>query len=112
MNLRSLILPATLLAAPLFAVDPTLRDLVAKKVAADYPALEKFYIDLHQNPELSLMEEKTAAKLAAELRAAGCEVTEKFGGHGVVAVLKNGPGPTVLIRSDLDALPVQEETGI
>ena len=58
------------------------------------------------------MEEKTSAKVAAELRAAGFEVTEKFGGFGVVAVLKNGAGPTVLVRSDLDALPVQEETGL
>ncbi len=112
MKLRHLLLPAALLTTPLFAVDAALRDLVAKKVAADYPALEKFYIDLHLHPELSLMEEKTSAKVAAELRGAGFEVTEKFGGFGVVAVLKNGAGPTVLIRSDLDALPVQEETGL
>lgn len=111
MNLR-LALTFALLATPLFAADAALRDLVAKKVAADYPSLEKFYIDLHSSPELSLMEEKTAAKLAAELRAAGFEVTEKFGGHGVVAVLKNGAGPTVLVRADLDGLPVQEETGV
>ncbi len=112
MKFQHLLLSAALLTTPLFAVDAVLRDLVAKKVAADYPSLEKFYIDLHLHPELSLMEEKTAAKVAAELRAAGFEVTEKFGGYGVVAVLKNGPGPTVLVRSDLDALPVQEETGL
>ncbi len=112
MKFRHLLLPAALLGAPLFAVDEALRQLVANKVNADYPSLEKFYIDLHTHPELSLMEEKTAAKLAVELRAAGFEVTEKFGGTGVVAVLKNGPGPTVLVRSDLDALPVQEETGL
>ena len=112
MKFRHLLLPATLLATPLFAVDAALRELVAKKVTADYPSLEKFYIDLHLHPELSLMEEKTAAKVAAELRAAGFVVTEKFGGYGVVAVLQNGPGPTVLVRSDLDALPVQEETGL
>jgi hippurate hydrolase len=58
------------------------------------------------------MEEKTSAKLAAELRAAGYEVTEKFGGYGVVAVLKNGPGPTLLVRCDTDALPVPETTGL
>ncbi len=112
MKLRHLLLSSTLLATPLFAIDAALHDLVAKKIAADYPALEAFYKDLHTHPELSLMEEKTSAKVAAELRTAGFEVTEKFGGYGVVAVLKNGPGPTVLIRSDLDALPVQEETGL
>ena len=87
-------------------------ELVTGRVAADYPALEKFYTDLHLHPELSLMEEKTSAKVAAELRAAGFEVTEKFGGYGVVGVLKNGAGPTLLIRTDLDGLPVQEETGL
>jgi amidohydrolase len=85
---------------------------VANKLAADYPALEQLYTDLHLHPELSLMEEKTAAKVAAELRAAGFEVTEKFGGHGVVGVLKNGAGPTLLVRTDLDGLPVLEETGL
>ena len=61
---------------------------------------------------MSLHEERTSAKVAAELRAAGFEVTEKFGGFGVVAVMKNGAGPTVLVRTDLDALPVHEETGL
>jgi hippurate hydrolase len=89
-----------------------LHDLVAQKLAADYPALGQFYTDLHLHPELSLMEEKTSAKVAAELRAAGLEVTEKFGGFGVVGVLKNGAGPTLLIRTDLDGLPVTEETGL
>ena len=103
-----LLLPLT----PVCAVDPALRDLVTKKIAADYPALDGFYKDLHTHPELSLMEEKTSAKVAGELRTAGFDVTEKFGGYGVVAVMKNGPGPTLLIRSDLDGLPVQEETGL
>ncbi|HYD83632.1 MAG TPA: amidohydrolase, partial [Opitutus sp.] len=84
----------------------------AAQIAADYPSLESLYRHFHANPELSLMEEKTAAKLAAELRAAGCEVTENFGGTGVVAVMKNGEGPTLLLRADLDALPVREETGL
>lgn len=88
------------------------RDAVAQRIAADYPSLEAFYLDLHQHPELSLMEERTAAKFAAELRAAGFDVTEHFGGTGVVAVLKNGAGPTLLLRTDLDGLPVQEETGL
>jgi len=85
---------------------------VAQKLAADYPSLLALYTDLHAHPELSLMEEKTAAKLAAELRAIGFEVTEKFGGHGIVGVLKNGAGPTLLVRTDLDGLPVLEETGL
>lgn len=85
---------------------------VAQKLAADYPSLLALYTDLHLHPELSLMEEKTAAKLAAELRRIGFEVTEKFGGHGIVGVLKNGPGPTLLVRTDLDGLPVLEETGL
>ncbi len=88
------------------------KTLVAKKVDAEYPALEKLYVDLHLHPELSFMEEKTSARIASELRAAGCEVTEKFGGYGVVGLLKNGPGPTLLIRTDMDALPVLEETGL
>ena len=101
-----------LLTAPLLAADPSVKDIVAQKVAAEYPSLETLYKDLHTHPELSLMEEKTSARVAAELRTAGFEVTEKFGGFGVVAVLKNGPGPVVLVRSDMDALPVQEETGL
>jgi amidohydrolase len=100
-----------LLAAPLRAADDV-KALVASKVDADYPQLKAFYEDLHLHPELSLMEERTSAKVAAELRAAGYEVTEKFGGYGVVAVLKNGPGPVLLIRSDMDALPVEEQTGL
>ena len=77
---------------------------------AIYPSLDALYTDLHRNPELSNQEEKTAAKMAAQLRASGYEVTEKVGGHGVVGVLKNGAGPTVMIRTDMDALPVKEQT--
>jgi amidohydrolase len=76
------------------------------------PELERLYIDLHQTPELSLHEVKTAAKMAERLRALGYEVTEKVGGIGVVAILKNGTGPTVLVRADMDALPVEEKTGL
>lgn len=79
----------------------------AKKEAAN---LLDFYKDLHANPELSFHEVKTAAKVAAELRKLGFEVTEKVGGHGVVGVLKNGPGKTVLVRADMDALPIAELT--
>ena len=102
------VLVPTLPAAP----DPALRDAVAKKVAAEYPSLDVLYKELHANPELSLMEERTAAIISKELRAAGYEVVERFGGHGLVSVLKNGPGPTLLIRADMDGLPILEETGL
>jgi amidohydrolase len=79
---------------------------------AAYPALDALYQDLHRNPELSNHEEKTAAKMAARLRELGFDVTEGVGGHGVVGVLRNGAGPTVLVRTDMDALPVKEQTGL
>jgi amidohydrolase len=85
---------------------------LAAMTDAEVPSLLGFYKDLHTYPELSLREEATAGKVASELRAAGLEVTEKVGGHGVVGVLKNGDGPTILIRTDLDALPVKEQTGL
>lgn len=112
MHLRSLLALATLAPLSLLAASPALKEAVAAKVAADYPALEKIYVDLHAHPELSFRETRTAGVLAAELRALGFEVTEKFGHTGVVAVLKNGAGPTVMIRADMDALPVKEETGL
>ena len=84
---------------------------IRQNVEKQYPALEQFYTTLHREPELSLSEEKTAMRLADQLRAAGYEVTEKVGGHGVVGVLRNGPGKTLLVRADLDALPVKEQTG-
>ncbi len=77
-----------------------------------YPSLDALYQDLHRNPELSNHEVKTAAKLAAHLRGLGYEVTEHVGGNGIVGVLKNGAGPTLLIRTELDALPVKEQTGL
>lgn len=81
-------------------------------VEAIYPELDALYQDLHQNPELSDQEEKTAGKLAVRLRALGFQVTERVGGFGLVAVLANGPGPTLLVRTDLDGLPVEEKTGL
>jgi len=80
-------------------------------VAAAYQRLEPLYEEFHSHPELSLHEEKTSARLADELTQLGFEVTRKVGGHGVVGVLKNGTGRTVLIRTDMDALPVIEQTG-
>ena len=76
------------------------------------PDLVAFYVDLHRNPELSMHEEKTAAKLAERLRRLGFEVTTGVGGTGVVGVLRNGAGPTVMLRTELDALPVEEKTGL
>ncbi len=85
---------------------------VDREIAADYPVLEKLYIDLHRHPELSYQEERTAARIAAELEGLGFSVATGIGGHGVVGVLRNGDGPTVLLRTDLDALPVAERTGL
>ncbi|MEO7733870.1 MAG: amidohydrolase, partial [Kofleriaceae bacterium] len=77
-----------------------------------YPKLDALYLDLHKNPELSMKEDKTAARLASELKALGYEVTTGVGGTGIVGVLKNGAGPTVLLRTELDALPIEEKTGL
>jgi hippurate hydrolase len=77
-----------------------------------YPHLDALYQDLHRNPELSSHEEKTAAKMADELRKLGYDVTTGVGGTGVVGVLRNGKGPTVLLRTELDALPIEEKTGL
>jgi hippurate hydrolase len=77
-----------------------------------YPQIEAIYKDIHANPELGFQETRTAAKLASEMRALGFEVTEHVGKTGVVALLKNGAGPTVLVRTELDALPMEEKTGL
>jgi hippurate hydrolase len=77
-----------------------------------YPSLDTLYQELHRTPELSLQEKRTAARMAGQLRELGFEVTEKVGGTGVVGVLKNGRGPTVLLRTEMDGLPVKEETGL
>jgi amidohydrolase len=85
----------------------------AASAASDLdPDLVALYIDLHRNPELSLHEAATAAKLAERLRRLGFEVTTRVGGTGVVGVLRNGAGPTVALRTELDALPVEEKTGL
>ncbi|MBA3835514.1 MAG: amidohydrolase, partial [Sphingomonas sp.] len=85
---------------------------VAQGVAADMPQLMEVYRDLHANPELSMQEVRSAAKLAAEARKLGFQVTEGVGKTGVVAVLKNGPGPVLMLRADMDGLPVKEQTGL
>src|SRR5205814_5045533 len=86
---------------------------------AELPSLLTIYKDIHSHPELSTKEQRSSAIVAKELCAAGCEVTENFGHYdnpdwkcyGVVGVMKNGAGPTVLVRTGMDALPVQEQTG-
>lgn len=83
-----------------------------KEVDNVYPEAHEFYLDLHEHPELSSHETQTAAKLASKLRTAGYDVTEHVGGTGIVAVLKNGAGPTIMLRTELDALPVEEKTGL
>src|SRR6266566_3205299 len=116
MTARSLIfLPSILLPALALAQERP------KSIAdAELPSLLAIYKDVHAHPELSMHEERSAAIVAKELKAAGCEVTERVGKYekpgatcfGVVGVMKNGAGPTVLVRTDLDALPVHEETGL
>ncbi|MGE5600291.1 MAG: amidohydrolase, partial [Pseudomonadota bacterium] len=81
-------------------------------IRADMPQLMTLYRDLHANPELSMQEVRTPAKLAAEMRKLGFKVTEKVGKTGVVSVMQNGPGPVLLLRADMDALPVVEQTGL
>ncbi|MCH4893166.1 amidohydrolase [Sphingomonas sp. SFZ2018-12] len=97
---------------PLLIAAPAQADAVADATRAQMPRLTALYRDLHAHPELAGQEVRTAALLAAEARKAGFAVTEKVGGTGVVAVLRNGAGPVVLIRTDMDGLPVVEQTGL
>ncbi len=94
------------------AQEAALQGTAREKLTTEMPSLIALYQHLHAHPELSLQEAKTAARAAEELRRAGYEVSTEVGGHGVVAVLKNGSGPTVLVRADMDALPVREQTGL
>jgi len=101
-----------LVAASLTAAACAQTAATSREVDAVYPEAHALYLDLHQHPELSSHEVQTAAKLADRLRALGYEVTEHVGGTGIVAILKNGSGPTVMLRTELDALPVEERTGL
>src|SRR3954452_4126663 len=85
---------------------------LSEAIRADLPQLMELYRELHAHPELSLQEVQTSARLAPEARKLGFEVTENVGGNGVVAVLRNGDGQVLLIRADMDALPVKEQTGL
>ena len=88
------------------------RAAIDRSLDAQYPHLEAVYKDIHIHPELGFQEDRTAAKLAGEMKALGYEVTEGVGKTGIVALYKNGPGPTVMIRTELDALPLEEKTGL
>jgi amidohydrolase len=93
-------------------IAPARVERVRRVIDAEYAALEKLYQHLHAHPELSLEEERTAARLAEELTRLGAKVTTGVGGHGVVAVVEQGRGPVVMLRADMDALPIAEETGL
>src|SRR5712672_2162282 len=116
MKIRWLLLSLTILSALSLFAQQTPQSMVD----AELPSLLAIYKNIHTHPELSGHEERTASLAAKELRAAGCQVTEHLGkyenselkGYGVVGVMKNGDGPTVLVRTDMDALPVEEETGL
>lgn len=108
---------ATALLGLSLAVQPAVlaqdEDALSRAIEADYENhLEALYQHFHAHPELSLQEEQTAARLAEELRTLGFEVTEGVGGTGVVAVMENGEGPTLMLRADMDGLPVREQTGL
>jgi len=105
--IRSKLLLLASLSAVALAQAPTAKEI--EKVFTDAHAL---YLDLHENPELSAHETQTAAKLATRLRTSGYDVTEHVGGTGIVAVLRNGEGPAIMLRTELDALPVEEKTGL
>lgn len=91
---------------------PASADAIRADIASDMDSLMEIYRDLHANPELSFQETRTATKLAAEARRLGFVVTEKVGQTGVVAVMENGEGPVVMLRADMDGLPVVEQTGL
>lgn len=105
----SLLLPAL---CAVTASGQDINEMIKKEAATSVVTAEVMYRDLHQNPELSLMEFRTAAKMADALGKLGFEVTTGVGGNGVVGVLRNGEGPVILLRTDMDALPVRETTGL
>src|SRR5204862_582800 len=114
---KALLVSAALCAATVFPARAemdvaSLKSAIEASVEADYAKLDALYKDLHAHPELAFEEVKTAARLAAEMRALGFEVTEKVGKTGLVAIYSNGEGPTIMVRTELDALPMEEKTGL
>ena len=112
--MRHLILfaAALLCLSPNQGLSAEIKAQVAKLFQEDSSYLQSLYQHLHRNPELSYMENETSARLAKEMEKVGLKVTRNVGGHGVVGVLENGTGPTIMLRFDMDALPVQEKTGL
>ena len=104
--------PVSMAALALAVTSPAQADDLRADLQADMPKLVELYRDLHANPELSFEEHETAAKLAQRMKALGFEVTEGVGRTGVVSVMRNGVGPTVMLRADMDGLPVVEQTGL
>ena len=103
---------ATVAALGLAGTPADADNALGEAVAGDYAYLEELFVHFHRNPELSFRETATAARLAAELRGLGLTVTEGVGGTGLVSVIENGAGPTVLIRADMDGLPIKEQSGL
>ena len=99
-------------AAALALAMPAAAQTLGGEVERQMPSLMAIYQDLHTHPELSFMEVRSAGILAAEARKLGFKVTERVGGTGIVAVMENGPGPVVMVRADMDGLPVTEQTGL
>ena len=101
-----------LAAAAMAVTTPAAAASLSDSIRGDMPQLMALYRDLHANPELSMLEVRTPAKVAPEMKKLGFQVTEHVGKTGVVSVLRNGPGPVLMIRADMDALPVKEQTGL
>ena len=110
--MRSMFLAALLSAAAMTASAPAFAQDLRQGIDGDMADLMTLYRDLHAHPELSMQETRSAARMAEEARRAGFTVTTGVGHTGVVAVLANGPGPVLLLRADMDALPVEEQTGL
>lgn len=108
--MRTFVILLIVLVAASFVAPPPTTD--KKLIKQDIPFLVDFYKTRHMNPEISLQEKETSKALAGELRKTGFTVTENFGGYGVVGVYKNGNGPTILYRTDMDALPMYEKTDL
>ena len=110
--LPGLLIGSLLIAGTGHAQPKPAADLVRAQTSDQFTDLEALYKQIHSHPELSLREEQTSARLAKEMKQLGFAVTTKVGGHGLVCIFKNGDGPTVMVRTDMDALPVIEQTGV
>ncbi len=107
-NMKRIVLALIVIGVFCFSIEKDLETWIE----ADVDYLEDLYIDLHQSPEISLQEKETSEKMAGELESLGFKVTRNFGGYGVVGIYENGDGPKILYRTDMDALPMEEKTGL